>query len=67
VPKPALSQLEDDRRDSSAIDPDDAAAILAALPGLGADLAAADPELRRAVLDALRLRVEIDRNAGEYT
>ena len=60
-----LSQLEDDRRDSTAVDPDDAAAILAALPDLGADLAAADPELRRAVFDAFRLRVEIDRNAGE--
>ncbi len=60
----ALSQLEDDRRDSTAVDPDDAAAILAALPDLGAALAGADPELRRAVFDAFRLRVEIDRNDG---
>lgn len=61
----ALSQLEDNRRDSTAVDPEDATAILAALPDLGSDLAAADPELRRAVFDAFRLRVEIDRNAGE--
>jgi site-specific DNA recombinase len=60
----ALSQLEDDRRDNTAVDPEDAAAIFAALPDLGAALAGADPELRRAVFDAFRLRAEIDRNEG---
>jgi site-specific DNA recombinase len=61
----ALAQLEGERRDSTAVDPEDAAAILAALPDLGKALVDADPEQRRAVFDAFRLRVEIDRNAGE--
>lgn len=60
-----LAQLEDTRRDSTAVDPEDAAAILDALPDLGKALASADPELRRAVFDAFRLSVEIDRNASE--
>ena len=61
----ALAQLEDSRRNSTAIDPDDALAVLGALPDLGKRLAAADPEIRRAVFDAFRLRVDIDRNAGQ--
>jgi hypothetical protein len=35
------------------------------MPDLGKALADADPEQRRAVFDAFRLRVEIDRNASE--
>jgi hypothetical protein len=58
----ALSHLEGGRRDSMAVDPEDAAAILAALPDLGKALANADPEQRRALFDPFRLRVEIDRN-----
>jgi hypothetical protein len=61
----ALAQIEDSRRDSTAVDPDDARAVLAALPDLGKRLAVADPTLRRAVFDAFRLHVEIDRNAGQ--
>jgi site-specific DNA recombinase len=60
-----LTQLEDSRRDSTTADPDDALAVLGALPDFGKRLAAADPEVRRAVFDAFRLRVEIDRNAGQ--
>lgn len=61
----ALAQLEGSRRDDGTVDVDDACAILGALPDLGKPLAEADPELRRAVFDAFRLRVEIDRNAGQ--
>jgi len=61
----ALAQLEDSRRDSTTANPDDALAVLGALPDFGKRLAAADPEVRRAVFDAFRLRVEIDRNAGQ--
>jgi site-specific DNA recombinase len=61
----ALAQLEDTHRDSAAVDPEDAAGILDALPDLGTTLAHADPELRRAVFEAFRLSVEIDRNAHE--
>ncbi len=61
----ALAQLEDSRRDSTTADPDDALAVLGALHDFGKRLAAADPEVRRAVFDAFRLRVEIDRNAGQ--
>ena len=60
-----LAQLEDARRDSTAVDPADAAAVLSSLPDLGAGLAAADPDVRRAVFDAFRLQVEIDRNASQ--
>ena len=60
-----LAQLEDSRRDSTAVDPDDALAVLDALPDLGKSLIAADPDIRRAVFDAFRLRVEIDRNSGQ--
>ena len=61
----ALALLEDSRRDSTTADPDDALAVLGALPDFGKRLAAADPEIRRAVFDAFRLRVDIDRNAGQ--
>jgi hypothetical protein len=60
-----LAQLENSRRDSTAIDPADTLAILDALPDLGKSLIAADPDIRRAVFDAFRLRVEIDRNSGQ--
>ena len=61
----ALTQIEDSRCDSTAVDPEDARAVLDALPDLGTHLAAADPTLRRAVFDAFRLHVEIDRNSGQ--
>jgi hypothetical protein len=60
-----LAQLEDSRRDSTAIDPADTLAVLDALPDLGESLIAADSGIRRAVFDAFRLRVEIDRNSGQ--
>jgi hypothetical protein len=60
-----LAQLEDSRRDSTVIDPADTLAVLDALPDLGKSLIAADPDIRRAVFDAFRLRVEIDRNSGQ--
>ena len=60
-----LAQLEGSRRDSTAIDPADTLAVLDALPNLGKSLIAADPDIRRAVFDAFRLRVEIDRNSGQ--
>ena len=60
-----LAQIEDSRRDSTAVDPEDARAVLDALPDLGTHLAAADPTLRRAVFNAFRLHVEIDRNSGQ--
>ena len=60
-----LAQLEDSRRDSTAIDPADTLAVLDALPDLGKSLIAADPDIRRAVFDVFRLRVEIDRNSGQ--
>lgn len=61
----ALAQLEGSRRDSTAIDPVETLAVLDALPDLGKSLMAADPDIRRAVFDAFRLRVEIDRNSGQ--
>jgi hypothetical protein len=60
-----LAQIEDSQRDSTAVDPDDARAVLDALPDLGERLATADPGVRRAVFDAFRLHVEIDRNASQ--
>jgi DNA invertase Pin-like site-specific DNA recombinase len=60
-----LAQLEGSRRDSTAIDPADTMAVLDALRDLGKSLIAADPDIRRAVFDAFRLRVEIDRNSGQ--
>jgi hypothetical protein len=59
-----LQQLDQARRDSTAVNPEDARTVLASLPDLAAELADADPELQRAVFEAFRLRVEIDRNAG---
>src|SRR6185295_6729788 len=59
-----LAQIEDSQRDSTAVNPEDARAVLDALPDLGERLAAADPDVRRAVFDAFRLHVEIDRNAS---
>lgn len=46
---------------------DDAREILGGLPNLQSALASADPELRRQVYEAFRLRVEIDRNEGLIT
>jgi hypothetical protein len=46
------------------LDTEESAAILDSLPDLSKALKEADPELRRAVFDAFRLRVEIDRNSG---
>jgi DNA invertase Pin-like site-specific DNA recombinase len=60
-----LAQLDHARTDSQAIDPDEAAEILASVPDLSAALAEADPEARHALYEAFRLRVEIDRNAGQ--
>jgi len=62
--KAVLHQLDQVRRDSTAVDPEDARAVLASLPNLAEALANADAELQRAVFDAFRLRVEIDRNKG---
>jgi hypothetical protein len=45
--------------------PEDLLAILEGLPDLGKSLSGADPKLGRAVFDAFRVRMEIDRNAGE--
>jgi site-specific DNA recombinase len=59
-----LQQLDQAGRDSTAVDADDAHTVLASLPDLAAELADADPELQRAVFEAFRLRVEIDRNGG---
>ncbi|HEX7245089.1 MAG TPA: recombinase family protein [Solirubrobacterales bacterium] len=61
-----LAQLEASRpRGNDGLDLDQACALLAGLPDLRKPLQGADPELRRAVFDAFRLRVEIDRNAGQ--
>ena len=45
----------------------EASEILDNLPNLQPALAAAEPELRRQIYDAFRLRVEIDRNEGLVT
>ena len=60
-----LAQLDHARGDSKEIGPDEAAEILASVPDLAAALAGADPETRHALYEAFRLRVEIDRNAGQ--
>ncbi len=60
-----LAQLDHARTDSNAIDPDEAAEILASVPDLSAALAGADPETRHVLYEAFRLRVEIDRNSGQ--
>lgn len=51
-------------RENGAVDFGDARLVLDSVPDLGESLAAAEPKLRRAVFDAFRLSVEIDRNAG---
>jgi hypothetical protein len=46
-------------------DPDNALAVLQEMPDLSKALIDAKPELRRDVFDAFRLRIELDRNAGQ--
>ncbi len=46
-------------------DPEDALAILQEMPDLSKALVDAEPELRRDIFDAFRLRIELDRNAGQ--
>jgi site-specific DNA recombinase len=60
----AIAQLDHAQRNGEGFDVEEAAAILDSLPDLAKPLAEADPELRRSVFEAFRLRVEIDRNAG---
>lgn len=59
-----LSDLELEARTSGAVDFEDAQRVLESVPDLGQALIEAEPKLRRAVFDAFRLSVEIDRNAG---
>jgi hypothetical protein len=61
----AIAELDDDRRQRTGLDLDDACAALDGLPNLREALAAADPKLRRQVYDAFRLPVEIDRNQAQ--
>jgi site-specific DNA recombinase len=60
----ALASIEQTDREDEILPVDEACALLDSLPDLRADLASADPELRRRIYDAFRLAVEIDRNAG---
>jgi len=60
-----IAQLDDDRRQRTGLDLDDAGAVPDALPDLRDALAAADPQLRRQIYDAFRLAVEIDRNNAQ--
>jgi hypothetical protein len=60
----ALADIEQAGPDQNIVPVDEACALLYSLPDLRADLASADPELRRRLYDAFRLAVEIDRNAG---
>jgi hypothetical protein len=60
----AIAQLEQAQRNGDEFDVEEAVAILDSLPDLSKPLAEADPELRRSVFEAFRLRVEIDRNSG---
>ncbi|MBK5218192.1 MAG: hypothetical protein JJE35_00135 [Thermoleophilia bacterium] len=60
----AIAQLDQAQRSGDGFDPGEAAAIIDSLPDISKALAEADPELRRAVFEAFRLRVEIDRNSG---
>jgi hypothetical protein len=59
-----LTQLDHDNRNGDHLDAEESTAILESLPDLSKALKEADPELRRAVFEAFRLRVEIDRNSG---
>jgi hypothetical protein len=58
-----VNQL-DRNNNGDRLDPAEGAAILDSIPDLSKALKEADPELRRAVFEAFRLRVEIDRNSG---
>jgi len=60
----AIAQLDQAQRNGEGFDVEEAPAVLDSLPDLSKPLAEADPELRRSVFEAFRLRVEIDRNAG---
>jgi hypothetical protein len=60
----AIAELDHAQRNGDGFDPDEAVVIIDALPDLSKALAEADPELRRAVFEAFRLCVEIDRNSG---
>jgi hypothetical protein len=60
----AIAKLDHAQRNGDRFDVEEAAAILDSLPDLAKPLAEADPELRRSVFEAFRLRVEIDRNSG---
>jgi hypothetical protein len=61
----AIAELDDDRRQRTGLELDDACAVLDGLPNPHSALAAADPKLRRQVYDAFRLSVEIDRNQAQ--
>jgi site-specific DNA recombinase len=61
----AVATLDLEQRQRTAIDLDDACAILEALPDLGTPLAEADPELRRYIYEAFQFNVELDRNTPE--
>jgi hypothetical protein len=61
----AIAELDDDRRQRTGLDLDDACVVLDGLPNLRETLTAADPKLRRQVYDAFRLTVEIDRNEAQ--
>jgi hypothetical protein len=65
VAEVALAELEADDRQNGTVDPEEACAVLDGIPDLGELLAEADPQQRRAVFDAFRLSVEIDRNSGQ--
>ena len=65
VAEAALAELEADDRQNGTVDPEEACAVLDGIPDLGELLAEADPQQRRAVFDAFRLSVEIDRNSGQ--
>lgn len=60
----ALSNLDHQGRARGAIDVAEACDLLAAVPDLSRQLAAADPQLRREIYNAFRLS-EIDGNAGQ--
>jgi site-specific DNA recombinase len=65
VAEAALADLEATDRRDGVVDLADACSVIDGIPDLGEALADADPEMRRAVFDAFRLSVEIDRNAGQ--
>ncbi len=61
----ALTGLAAEERQDGVTDIDAACEVLDGIPDLSEALTNADPKLRRAVFDAFRLSVEIDRNAGQ--